>query len=400
MSKLTVTAVRAATRPGLHSDGGTLYLSVSPRGSKSWIQRITIDGRRRDIGLGGFPAVSLAKARQRALANRVAIADGIDPLAEKVRSKMPTFRQAAQATFEVNRPRWRDDKTARNWMQGMEKRVFPIIGHMRVNRIQREDVLRILTPIWTEHPDIARKLRQRIRTTFQWCLAHGYVDSNVAGQSIDGALPSMPATVQHFRTLPYRQVKAALKRVDTCDASESAKLCLRFIVLTAARSGEARGATWSEIDMQRKEWRISAERMKNGATHLVPLSDAALKVLRKARGLGGNAFVFPSPTGNGGTLGDATLMRLLYRAGLGEESTVHGFRSSFRTWASECTNADHATMELCLAHAVGSAVERAYARGALVNKRRKLLEAWARAVGAYKSAPPATTKEAAITDIT
>ena len=252
MGKLTAARTRAVTKPGRYGDGDTLFLSVAKGGSKSWVQRITIDGRRHDIGLGGFPLISLAHARERALANRLAVANGRNPLADKRRAKAPTFKKAAQATFEANRPRWRDGKTARNWMQGMEKRAFPVIGDMRVDRIGRQDVLRILTPVWSAHPDVARKLRQRIRATLQWCQAHGYVEQNVAGEAIDGALPAMPAVKAHHRALPYRDVGFALREVRSCSASPSARLCLEFLVFTATRSGEARGARWDEIGSRRK----------------------------------------------------------------------------------------------------------------------------------------------------
>ena len=206
MGELTAASARAATRPGRYGDGDTLFLTVAKGGSKSWVQPITIDGRRHDIGLGGFPIISLAHARERAMANRLAIANGHDPLTEKKRAKTPTFRKAAQATFEANRPRWRDEKASRNWMQGMEKRAFPVIGDMRVDRIDRQDILRILKPVWTAHPDVARKLRQRIRATLRWCQAHGYLEQNVAGEAIDGALPAMPSVKAHHRALPYQDL--------------------------------------------------------------------------------------------------------------------------------------------------------------------------------------------------
>ena len=199
--KLSATRVRTISSAGRYSDGNTLFLNVTERGSKSWLQRVTVDGRRRDIGLGPFPTVSLVEARRRALANRLAVANGHDPLADKKRASTPTFREAAQATFEANPPRWRDTKTARNWMQGMEKRAFPVIGKMRVDRIRREDVLRILKPVWTVHADVARKLRQRIRATLRWCQAHGYIEQNVAGEAIDGPLPPMPAVRTHRKLL-------------------------------------------------------------------------------------------------------------------------------------------------------------------------------------------------------
>ena len=383
MGKLTAATVRTASRPGLHGDGATLYLAVAPGGSKSWIQRVTVDGRRRDIGLGGYPAVSLAKARNRAMANRVAIADGIDPLAEKRRANTPTFRAAAVATWEANRPRWRSAKTARAWMQSLEKHVFPAIGALPVERIGHDEVLRILKPLWSTRPQLARKLRQHIRATLQWCQAHGHVGTNVAGEAIDGALPVMPAVKAHYRALPWAEVGATLDVVRQVPGiSQSSRLCLEFLVLTAARSREALGATWDEIDFAEREWRIPAERMKTGAAHAVPLADAALRTLGAARDLGGERFVFPSPVRRGARLGEFSLLYILRKADLAGRTTVHGFRSSFRSWAGECTDADHAVMELCLAHTVGNAVERAYARSDLMDKRRALMAAWAETVAA------------------
>lgn len=388
--KLNVGTVRGISSAGRYADGNTLFLKVTDRGTKSWVQRVAIDGRRRDIGLGSFPTVSLAKARERAMANRLAIADGRDPVSEKKRAKTPTFREAAQATFEANLPRWRDTKTARNWMQGMEKRAFPVIGNMRVDRIRREDVLHILKPVWAVHPDVARKLRQRMRATLRWCQAHGYVEQNVAGEAIEGALPPMPAVRAHHRTLPYADVRACLETVRASSASASARLCLEFVVLTATRSGEARAARWDEIDLDQREWRIAADRTKTGTLHVVPLSEPAMQVLDRARALGQGPLVFPSPRRRKepGPLSDMTLMNVLHTIGFGARTTVHGFRSSFRTWASECTESDHAVMELCLSHAVGSAVERAYARSDLLEKRRVLMERWGTACAPASANPP------------
>ena len=243
MGKLTAAGVKALSKPGLHGDGHTLYLHVAATGAKSWIQRVAIDGRRRDIGLGAWPIVPLTKARQRAFANRVAIADGRDPLAEKRKAKVPTFREAAAKTFEANRPRWRNAKTAANWMQQMERHAFPVLADLPVDRVGREHVLRVLSPIWGRKLDIARKLRGRIRAVLAWAQAHGYVDGNAAGEAIDGALAPMPAIEAHYRALPYGEVGAALETVETSRASVSARGCFRFVVLTACRGGEARGAT-------------------------------------------------------------------------------------------------------------------------------------------------------------
>ena len=379
MVRLTVTKAKAITEPGMYRADPTLYLHVSSGGAKSWIQRIAINGRRRDIGLGSFALVTLAEARDKAFANRRLVQRGGDPLADKRRTKTPTFGEAAQRTFEANRSRWRNAKHVASWMQLLEKRAIPAIGAMRVDQVAREDVLRILTPIWTKHPEVARKTRQRIRSVLAWAQAHGYVEHNAAGEGIDGALPTMPKQKRHYRALPYQEVRGALETIEASRASLAAKLCLRFVVLTSCRSGEARAATWNEIDVDAHLWVIPEGRMKGGAEHRQPLNDAALEVLADARKLDdGSGLVFPSPMRRGRPLSDMSLTKVLRDTGLAERATVHGFRTCFRTWASEKTNADHAVMELSLAHTVGSAVERAYARSDMLDKRRRLLDQWGR----------------------
>ena len=378
MERLTVTKARAITEPGLYRADPTLYLHISPKGAKSWIQRIAINGRRRDIGLGSFALVTLAEARDKAYEHRRLVQQGGDPLADKRRTKAPTFREAAKRTFEANRPRWRNAKHVASWMQMLEKRALPIIGEMRVDQIRREDVLRILTPIWTRHPEVARKTRQRIRSVLAWAQAHGFVENNAAGEGIDGALPTMPKQKRHYRALPYDDVAAALETVESSRASMAAKLALRFVVLTACRSGEARGATWNEVDVESRLWVIPASRMKTNTEHRQPLSESALEVLEQAKALDdGSGLVFPSPARRGRPLSDMSLTKVLRDTGLADRATVHGFRTCFRTWASERTNADHAVMELSLAHSVGSAVERAYSRSDLLEKRRRLMATWA-----------------------
>ena len=382
MGNLTAAKTKSLTRPGLHGDGDGLYLNVTRNGSRSWIQRISIDGRRRDIGLGPFPTVSLARARTLTTANRVAVAEGRNPLDEKMEAKrkaaIPTFREAAEQTFEANKPRWRNGKHTVSWWQTLERHAFPILGEMPVDKIGREDVLRVLPPIWSVRMETARRVRQRIRTILRWCMAHGYVEHNVAGEAIDGALPPMPRLKTHLRALPHQEVAAALATVDASGAALASKLCLRFLILTAARSGEARGATWHEIHEDAREWRIPGSRMKAGVEHRVPLSDAALEVLKQARPLRDESgLIFPSSVKPGHPMSDMTLTQVLRKTGLAEHSTVHGFRSTFRDWAAECTSAPHAVMELSLAHAVGSSVEQAYARSDLIEKRRTLMQAWA-----------------------
>ena len=376
--ELTATEIKSIKREGIYRASPTLYLRIAPGGSKSWVQRLTIQGKRHDMGLGGYPQVSLVSARKLAFQNRELAWAGGDPLALKRKAKIPMFHEAAEKTYLANRARWRSRKTAQNWEQGMHKHVLPVIGELRVDRIGREDVLRILTPIWTTTPEVARKQRNRIRAVLSWCQAHGFIEHNVAGEMIDGALPAMPAVKSHYRALPYGDVPAALETIEASGASMAAKLCFRLLVLTATRSGETRGAIWSEIDIKSKEWRIPASRMKTGTEHRVPLSDAALAVLEQAEVLqDGSGLIFPSSVKRGMQLSNMTMTKVLRTTGLADKTTVHGFRSSFRDWASECTNAAHAIMELSLAHKVGSAVEQAYARSDLLAKRRRLMEQWA-----------------------
>ena len=374
MGKLTAAFVRSVAKAGRYGDGDTLFLRVTPSGSRSWIQRLTIEGRRHDVGLGPFPVVSLDKARRRAFENRVAIADGRNPLAEKRRAKSPTFAEAAERTLEATRARWRTGgKTEKIWRQVLSQRALPAFGDRPVDAITREDVLRIVSPIWSSKPEVARRLRQFVRSILSWAQAHGHVATNVAGEGLDGALPAMRRLKQHLRALPYAEVGAAL---ETVQGDTAARLCLQLVILTAVRSGEARAATWDEIDIEARTWTIPATRMKAGAEHRVPLSDAAVAVLDKARVLAdGSPLVFPSPMKRGHSLSDMALTKMLRDSDLAERTTVHGFRSSFRDWCAE-TGKPREIAEAALAHTVGG-VEGAYFRSDLFERRRWLMGAWA-----------------------
>jgi len=377
MPSLTAAQVKNAG-PGKHQDGQGLFLRVYETGAKCLVLRLTVDGRRREIGLGGWPEVSLSDARRKTLEHRAAVAGGRDILSEKRRAHVPTFREAAKSVHEANRPRWRSDRYAANWWGSLEKHAFPEIGDMGLDRITQSDILRVLTPIWTTRPEVARKTRQRIRTVLRWAMAHGYVQFNFAGEVIDGALPPMPRVKSHFRSLPYVEVADALAVVDESGASPSAKLCLRFTVLTAARSGEARNAVWDEIDFASREWKIPAERMKAASEHRVPLSEATLDVLDRAKDChDGSSLVFPSPLKPGKPLSDMTLTKILRDVDLAERGTVHGFRASFRTWALEETDTPWAVAEAALTHSLGDSVQQAYIRGDAFTKRRKLMDQWA-----------------------
>ena len=375
---LSATRVKALNAPGRYSDGGGLHLYISKAGRKSWVLRITVDGRRRDIGLGGYPSVGLARAREKAVDSRAAVAEGRDPVAEKHAPAVPTFKEAAHAVHEANKPRWRNPRHAAGWIQTLERHAMPSLNNIPMDRISRGDVLQVLTPIWTSRPETARRVRQRMRSIFRWAMAHGFMESNPAGEAIDGALPPMPKVKAHFRALPYREVESALNTIEASQASISAKLCFRFLVLTAARSGEARGATWDEIDLQGQEWRIPSERMKAGVEHRVPLSGQALDLLGEASVLREDTgLVFPSPLKPGTPMSDMTLTKMLRSVGLAERATVHGFRSSFKNWTLEQTDTPWVVSEAALAHSLGNSTEQAYARSDLFERRRTLMRQWA-----------------------
>ncbi|MCY4641443.1 MAG: tyrosine-type recombinase/integrase [Gammaproteobacteria bacterium] len=386
MGNLTIPKAKSISTPGMYHDSPTLYLYVAPGGSKSWVQRITIDGRRHDLGLGGFPLITPEHARRRAAANRLEVANGKDPLAEKNKTKVLTFKQAAQRTYETLKPRWRNEKVARNWLQQLERHAFHHLGHLRVDEIGREAVLAVLTPLWTVKPETARKVRRAVKATLSWCQANGFVEINYAGEIIEGALPTMRTLRNNFRALPYKEIPDAVETIRTCGASLATKACLEFVVLTACRNGEARLAVWSEIDLEKRLWIIPAARTKTGREHRQPLNDQAIAVLQSIQVLQDHSdLIFPSPYKKGNPLSDMSLTKLLRDNALADRTTVHGFRATFRTWASECTNADHAVMELSLAHTVGSSVEQAYARSDLLAKRRRLMDQW----GAFATGTPA-----------
>ena len=376
--KLSATRAKALRDPGRYSDGNGLHLFISKKGGKSWVQRITIDGRRRDIGVGGYPAVSLAQARERAVENQEAIGNGKDPVAEKRKPALPTFGEAARAVHEANKPRWRNGSHIRAWIQTLERHAFPKIGDKPVDTITRSDVLAVLTPIWSIRPETARRVRQRMKTIFRWAMANELIEANPAGEAIDGALPSMPKIKAHLRALPYEEVGSALKSVDASQTTLASKHCLRFLVFTAARSGEARGATWDEIDLEGGTWTVPGSRMKAGIEHRVPLSDEALEVLTEARQLeDGSGLCFPSSMRPGRMLSDTTLTKVLLVNGLSDRATVHGFRTSFKTWTMEQTDTPWAVGESALAHQLGGSVEQAYARSDLFVRRQKLMQQWA-----------------------
>ena len=357
---------------GRHADGKGLMLNVKPSGSASWVVRLMSNGRRRDYGLGGYPDVSLSMARFEAAKLAEKVKAGRDPVAEKRRpAAAPTLREALTATLAVKAPSWRGGGTAYAWRASLENHA-PRLLPMPVDGITKADVLATLAKL-ADRPTTARYVRQRLRRCFAWAEASGHITANPCGDAIAAALPATPRDAGHYRALHHAEVGDALARVDATAASLSARLCLRFLTLTATRSKEARGARWSEIDAESATWSIPAERMKAKRPHRVALSRAALAVLEQARGLGDGPMVFPSPQGRGGVIDSQTLRNVL--AGAGVKATAHGMRSAFRSWCAE-TGQRFDAAEAALAHAVGSAVVQAYQRSDLLEARRALMEAW------------------------
>ena len=372
MAKLTalkVKSVKPRDKTQRLGDGDGLYFVCRPNGSKAWVLRIREGGKRTDRGLGRYPTVSLSQAREKAAALR--------EQAEQPPAA-PSFKAVAELYIQANAPTWRGLKTVGNTRAQLAAYAHPVFGDTPVDRITRADVLAALLPIWTDKPSASRKLRQRIRAVFAFALAHEWIETNPAGEAIGAALPRTPAVKEHFRAMAYQDVADALAVVEASTAGLAAKLCFRFLVFTAARSGEARGATWDEIDLNAQTWTVPGARMKAGVEHRVPLSQQALGVLQQARSLDdGSGLVFPSPMKPGHELSDMALTKVLRSTGLADRATVHGFRTSFKTWCMETTDTPWAVGEAALAHTIGNSTEAAYARSDLFERRRTVMQEWA-----------------------
>ena len=373
-STLTAGFVKHA-EPGKHYDAHGLFLKVEPGGSRRWVQRIVVHGRRRDLGLGGFPLVTLAEARQQAFANRKLARAGGDPIALQRQGDVPTFEEAAENVISLHAGNWKDGgKTRAQWRASLRDYATPRLGPRRVSAITTADVMAVLLPIWHDKRETARRVRQRIGVIMKWAIAQGHRQDNPAGEAIASALPRNGAVRKHMAALPHGEVAGALGKVQASAAGTSTKLAFEFLVLTAARSGEVRLATWDEIDLAAAVWTVPAERMKANREHRVPLCDRAVEILNDARSRGdGSRLVFPSPRGK--PLSDMTLSKLVKEQGIA--AVPHGFRSSFRDWAAEATDHPREVIEAALAHVVQNKVEAAYARSDLFERRRVLMHDWA-----------------------
>ncbi|WP_146590134.1 tyrosine-type recombinase/integrase [Puniceibacterium confluentis] len=372
---LSAAFVRTVTEPGKYADGNGLLLKVEPTGARRWVQRIVIRGKRTEIGLGPTSLVSLAEARDIALQNRKLARQGGDPLkARREAEAVMTFEEAARKVYEIHRPGWRNAKHAAQFISTLETYTFPRLGNQKVTDITAADVLAVLTPIWLDKPETARRVRQRIGTVMKWTVAKGWRQDNPA-EAISQALPKQTGVKEHRKALPYAEVNGCIAAMKASNAGITTKLALEFVILTACRSGEVRLAEWSEVDLDKAVWTIPGTRMKAKREHRVPLSLRAVEILQAAQGLSdGTGLVFPG-TKAGKPLSDMTLSKLVKE--LGFKVDVHGFRTSFKTWAQERTNIPREVSEAALAHTIQNKAEAAYARSDLFEKRRDLMERWA-----------------------
>jgi integrase len=386
--RLSAAAIKHVTAPGWHADGGGLYLEVDSSGRKRWAMRLTINGRRRDFGLGPLHKVSLQDAREIASEYRSKAHRGIDPIADKKRASttrpIPTFEAAARAVHEQRRALWSNGKHVDQWINTLRDYAFPHIGTEPVSDIATADILKVLNPIWATKPETARRVRQRLSTVLDWAKAAGHRSGDNPVDLIGDALPKHRKNEQHHAALPYTAVHEFIARLRAGHAEPITKLAFEFLILTAVRTADVRKARWDEIDTAARTWTIPGEdletgrRTKTGRAHVVPLSDRALAILSAARELSGDhGLIFPD--GVTGRLMSENRF-LVARDALGysnDACTPHGFRSSFRDWAAEETSFPAEVVEMALAHKIKSKVEAAYRRGQLLAKRAELMAAWA-----------------------
>ena len=378
MPKVLERALSAQAIPklteGLHADGAGLALKVDVKGNRRWVWRGQVNGRAAMRGLGSYPEVSLKDARKAAQGLKEDAREGRLEV-QGSPAPVPSFSQATAAVIKMRGPSWKNDKHAAQWRNTLATYVFPVVGDMPVDVITTAHVMDVLEPLWMVKHETASRLRQRCETVFDWAVARGHRQDNPAGKSILKVLPSTKRMKAHHRAVAYAEVPAVLRKVGLSTAYPLTKLAFRLAVLTAARSGEVRYADWTEIDWESATWTIPAAKMKAEREHRVPLSDQAMEVLRDAWAFSGpEGLIFPAPR-SGKAMSDMTLLAILRRLKI--DATVHGFRSSFRVWAAECSGASWAVCEASLAHSIGSSTEQAYMRSDLLASRRELMQAWA-----------------------
>lgn len=385
--ELTSLQVRRLLQPSLYAVGGVvgLYLQVRSASARSWILNVTTGQKRRMFGLGSYPTVLLEQAREKARSYRTMIENGTDPVYERrkaraelfaAKAKQLTFDEAAKAVVAVKRQEFRNAKHTAQWETTLATYVSPGIGTLFVSDIETAHILKVLEPIWATKTETATRIRQRIEKVFDWCQARGYrtADNPARWNGHLKELLPQPAKirmVQHFAAVPYPALPAFFARLQR-HHGVSAR-ALQFAILTGARSGEVRGARWSEFDLTAKVWTVPAVRMKMKKEHRVPLSEAAIILLAGLPSVNGSDVLFRSNRGGG--LSDTALLMVLRRMHV--DAVPHGFRATFKTWASECTAFHRDVIEASLAHSLDSKVAEAYQRGDMLEKRRALLGQWA-----------------------
>ena len=397
INRLTALQVQKLSKPGYHADGAGLHLCVKATGGKSWIFRYRYGGKEREMGLGPLHTVSLAEAREKALAQRKMLLDGVDPLAAKHASEVQrklaeasviTFDTAATSYIASHRAGWKNEKHAEQWTNTLTTYASPVFGSLPVADITTPLVLRVLEPIWTTKTETASRVRGRVEKILDWCKTQGYRtgDNPAAWRGhLENLLsaPQKTKKVEHHPALPWREIGAFMQALRTMPGA--AALATEFIILTNCRTSEAIEARWAEIDMGEKRWTIPAARMKAAKEHTIPLSDAALAVLQRLKAeTKEGEFVFPGGKKNT-PLSNMACLALLKRMGR-SDLTVHGFRSSFRDWAGEATAHPREVIEHAMSHQLKDKAEAAYQRGSLLERRRVLMADWAN----YCAQPAAT----------
>lgn len=390
-NRLTPVSIKAKKAPGRYADGNGLYLVVDPSGAKRWIWRgiVPAHDKRCDLGLGNVDVVPLSEARREALECRRKARQGDDLIAARRQQRrvVPTFADAARQVHAEHRKTFRNPKHVADWIASLEADVFPIIGQRPVHTIDSSDILRVLTPVWTRKPETARRLKQRMKVILAWATAAGHRPAELANP-VDGVVHVLPRhkdTARPQPALPYAAVPAFVVQLRDAQTTDLIKLAFELLILTATRTSEVLGAQWSEIDRETKVWTIPAARIKAGREHRIPLSARCLELLDRAAVLSkDSSYVFPGrregrPLSNMAFL---MVLRRLKRADL----VPHGFRSSFRDWAAERTNATHAVCESALAHVIKNKTEAAYHRTDYLEQRRDLMDLWSR----FATSTPAT----------
>jgi integrase len=377
---------------GMHADGNGLYLAVGESGSRSWILRTVVRGRRSEIGLGSLATTPLSKARDEAADLRRQARKGVDILAERRQKKLaeqretsiPTFESAAREFHETLKPTFSSETHAYNWLQSLETYVFPIFGKKLVDKIESADIIQAIGPMWNDVPDTAGRTLRRVKKIFDYCTAQGHRTLTVNGititlpnpcDTIRAALPRRNITSKHHEALDYKDLPEFISKLRVSNSALSVKLAFEFLILTCARTSEVREADWTEFDFNEDVWTVPSERMKMKVEHKVPLVDRAVEILNLAKEFNDSEIVFPGRYA-GHPLSNMSFLMALRRMGY-EGLTAHGFRATFKTWAEETTKFDSLVIEACMAHAV-KGIERHYLRTTFFDQRKRLMEAWAR----------------------